>query len=83
MFPKIDGTGAIAPGAKFGFAQEPISIPLPSALYNSLRPLSQRKHNSFTQASDYLSAMKRCDHSHWLSFGTYGNETSLLESDRL
>ncbi|KAH9204856.1 patatin-like phospholipase-like protein [Leptodontidium sp. 2 PMI_412] len=27
--------------------------------------------------------MKRCDHSHWLSFGTYGNETSLLESDRL
>jgi hypothetical protein len=27
--------------------------------------------------------MKRCNHSHWLSFGTYGNETSLLESDRL
>jgi hypothetical protein len=27
--------------------------------------------------------MKRCNHSHWLSFGTYNNETSLLESDRL
>ncbi|KAH8653952.1 acyl transferase/acyl hydrolase/lysophospholipase [Tricladium varicosporioides] len=27
--------------------------------------------------------MKRCDHSHWLSFDTCGNETSLLESDRL
>jgi hypothetical protein len=27
--------------------------------------------------------MKRCDHSHWLSFGTYGNNTCLLESDRL
>lgn len=27
--------------------------------------------------------MKRCDHSHWLSFGIYGNEISLLESDRL
>jgi hypothetical protein len=27
--------------------------------------------------------MKRCNHSHWLSLGTHGNETSLLESDRL
>jgi len=27
--------------------------------------------------------MKRCNHSHWLSLGTYGNEISLLESDRL
>ena len=27
--------------------------------------------------------MKRCDHSRWLSFGTYGNDTCLLESDRL
>ncbi|KAH8799647.1 acyl transferase/acyl hydrolase/lysophospholipase, partial [Xylogone sp. PMI_703] len=27
--------------------------------------------------------MKRCDHSHWLSFGTYGNDTCLLESNRL
>jgi len=27
--------------------------------------------------------MKRCDHTHWLSFGTYGNDTCLLESDRL
>jgi len=27
--------------------------------------------------------MKRCNHSHWLSFGTYGNETSLFESDKL
>jgi len=27
--------------------------------------------------------MKRCKHSHWLSFGTYGNETSFLESDKL
>jgi hypothetical protein len=27
--------------------------------------------------------MKRCNHSHWLSFGTYGDETSLLESDKL
>ena len=27
--------------------------------------------------------MKRCDHSHWLSFATYGNDTTLLESERL
>ena len=27
--------------------------------------------------------MKRCNHSHWLSLGTHGNETFLLESDRL
>jgi hypothetical protein len=27
--------------------------------------------------------MKRCNHTHWLSFGTCGNETCLLESDRL
>jgi hypothetical protein len=27
--------------------------------------------------------MRRCDHSHWLSFDTYGNNTYLLESDRL
>jgi hypothetical protein len=27
--------------------------------------------------------MKRCDHSHWLSFGSSGNDTCLLESDRL
>jgi hypothetical protein len=27
--------------------------------------------------------MKRCDHSHWLSLNVHGNETFLLESDRL
>jgi hypothetical protein len=27
--------------------------------------------------------MKRYNHSHWLSLGTYGNEISLLESNRL
>ena len=57
--------------------------PLYSIRYKSLFFL-QRKYTSYLlQQLAASSIMKCCDHSYWLSFGTHGNDTTLLESERL